>query len=239
MAVPSVSTAQSAIAANPAARPTAASTIDGPAKPAFWLRFDPSRPFLADLRDAPDGLKKALGLGDFAWLPEAHEFAAVPGVNGVWSEPGWSPEETLVRGKPALSDEEREAGLVLLDPWTEVPSEFCPPGVNGGSLLRVLPVKNGAHYHTPWGGLRVVDPRQPAVPVSHPALRACWIASLVKAGKIQPASEFSVQGRRAELDSLFNTTRSKSYADAGLKAEKLSGIEARIAQAKAEVYRGQ
>jgi hypothetical protein len=41
------------------------------------------------------------------------------------------------------------------------------------------------------------------------------------------------------LDSLYSTTRSKSYADAGLKAEKLSAIETRIAQAKAEVYRGQ
>jgi hypothetical protein len=47
-----------------------------------------------------------------------------------------------------------------------------------------------------------------------------------------------VQGRRAELDSLFNTTRAKSYADAGLKAEKLALVEARITQAQAEVYRG-
>lgn len=237
MPIPNTPTS-SVIAAPPASRPTAASTIDGPTKPAFWIRIDPSRVFLADLTTAPEDLKKNLGLGDYAWLPEAHEFPAVAGVNGVWAESGWTPEEMLVRGKPAMSDEEREAGLILLDPWIEVGLEYCPASVPPGPLLRVLSVKGGSHYHTPWSGLRVVDPRQPAIPVFHPELRACWIASLVKTGKIQPASEFSVQAKRAELKSLLDSTRAKSYADAGLKKEKVDSVSDRIKAASAEVYRG-
>ena len=49
--------------------------------------------------------------------------------------------------------------------------------------------RGGRYYHSVWGGLRVTDPRQPAMPIHDSALQACWVASMVRAGEFLPALE--------------------------------------------------
>ena len=134
----------------PSERPETASTIIARVKPAFRLRFDPRQVDFYDLANVPKAALQKAGLeAKVYWLPRPYEMPAVPGVNGVWNDvdAGWKTEDILAKGYPNLTEEERAAGLVLLDAWEEIPAEFCPPGVSAGPVLRYRGVRGGRHYH--------------------------------------------------------------------------------------------
>lgn len=205
MPVPS----QSQILSRPVDRPETAVAVMGRVKPAFRIRLDPRQVDCFDLRKAPKAALEKAGIEPgFYWLPRPYEMPASPGVNGVWCDvdAGWKTEDVLVKGYPALTDDERAAGVALLDAWEDVPGEFCPPKVAGGPLLRFVAVRGGRHYHSPFGGLNVVDPRQEAEEVHDLALQGCWIAWLISQGKVGPASRTQVASyindARKRLDNL-------------------------------------
>jgi len=176
----------------PSERPETASAVMGRIKPAFRVRTDPRQVDCYDLRKAPAiALEKAGLKPGVYWLPRPYEMPAAPGVNGVWCDvdAGWKTEDILTKGYPTLTDEERAAGVVLLDAWEDVPAEFCPKGASAGPLLRYVPVKGGRYYHTPFGGLQVLDPRSDASEIHDRTLQGCWLAWMIQQGKIAPGSQ--------------------------------------------------
>lgn len=213
MAVPS----QSHTLSHPSERPETASAVMGRVKPAFRVRTDPRQVDYFDLRKAPEAALKKAGIEPgIYWLPRPYEMPAMPGVNGVWSDvdAGWKTEDILVKGYPTLTEEERAAGVVLMDAWETVPQEFCPAGVQAGPMLRYAAVRGGRHYHTPFGGLQVLDPRSDAKEIHDRVLQGCWLAWAIKQGKIAPASENQVamaisdaRGRLAQLSALPGVTK--------------------------------
>lgn len=189
--------ATSSIVSRPVDRPATASTLKARTKPAFRLRFDGRMVDCYDVSKAPAAALKAAGLEPgFVWLPRPYEFPAVAGVNGVWCDVdgGWKTEDILAKGYPALTDEERESGVTLLDAWVEVPKAFTPEGQDPGPVLRVDAVQGGYNYHTPWTVLHVHDRRQDAREIHDSALQACWIAWMVREGHITAAYPATVQG---------------------------------------------
>ena len=187
----------------PSERPETASTIIARVKPAFRLRFDPRQVDFYDLANVPKAALQKAGLeAKVYWLPRPYEMPAVPGVNGVWNDvdAGWKTEDILAKGYPNLTEEERAAGLVLLDAWEEIPAEFCPPGVSAGPVLRYRGVRGGRHYHTVWGGLNVVDPREDAQEVHDRALQAAWIGWCVKNGRLPAASQNQVNAAISDAE---------------------------------------
>jgi hypothetical protein len=164
----------------------------GRIKDAFRVRLDPRQIDYYDLRKASEAALKKAGIEPgIYWLPRPYEMPAKPGVNGVWCDvdAGWKTEDILTKGYPTLTDEERAAGVVLLDAWDEVPAEFCPAKVPPGPLLRYVAVRGGRYYHTPFGGLRVTDPRSDAVETHDRVLQGCWLAWMIAQGKAASASE--------------------------------------------------
>jgi hypothetical protein len=219
---------QSSVISAPLARPESAATIDGPVKAPFRMKFDPQRVELVDLTNAPKGAMEKMGLkpGHY-WLPQAYEMPGTAGVNGVFTDAGWTTEQMLVDGWPQPTAEEVAAGVRILDAWHEVPGEFCPPGVPAGSVLRRIPVRGGLHYHSPFGGLKVVDPRAPAEPVYHKAHAGAWVASLVLAGVAPSASEHTVNQQIADIVRTANNVAAKPYQDAGMKAAAIKTAQDR------------
>ena len=172
MPVPS----ESQTLSRPVDRPETASAVTGRIKPAFRIRLDPRQVDCYDLRKAPKAaLEKAGVNAGLYWLPRPYEMPAAPGVNGVWCDvdAGWKTEDILTKGYPTLTEDERAAGVVLLDAWEEVPADFCPSGVSAGPMLRYVAVKGGRYYHTPFGGLRVLDPRSDATEIHDRVLQGC------------------------------------------------------------------
>lgn len=193
MSIPSASQTLS----RPSERPETAASVLGRVKPAFRIRLDPRQVDSYDLRNAPATALQKAGLEPgMYWLPRPYEMPAVAGVNGVWCDvdAGWKTEDVLTKGYPTLTDDERSAGVTLLDAWEDVPQEFCPANVSAGPMLRYVAVKGGGrYYHAPFGGLRVTDPRQDATEFHDLGLQGCWLAWMVRQGKAPPASELQVQ----------------------------------------------
>jgi hypothetical protein len=230
MSVPTAS--NSSILGRPAERPAGAATVQARNKPAFRVRLDPRQIDYYDLREAPAGALKKAGIeAGVYWLPRPYEMPAVPGVNGVWCDvdAGWTIADVLAKGYPAPTEEERAAGMQILDAWVDVPREFCPPDVQPGAYLRSVALRGGgAYYHGPFSGLKVEDPREDAREEHDRVRQGCWLAWLIRTKQAAPASAAQAAGYLARQEARvaqLSETHGVTEADVSLtKARALLGL---------------
>lgn len=239
--MPVPSQGQPSIAPSPVTRPEGMSLVFAKPSPAFRVFFQPGSVELFDLSGAPPALLEKLGLepGRY-WLPTLEQHFAVPGANGVVGDPTWKTEDILQRGyRDAFTAEAREAGFVLLDAYIEIPAEFLPAGVAPGPILRRQACQyqgeTGWRYMLPWETLRASGANRPAKCQIDRALMGCWIASLVIAGTIQPASEAIVNERQATLEDRIVRYQSQTTMAPEIRAEKIEGAKAVVKAADAPV----
>jgi len=162
--------------------------------------------------------------GDY-WLPTATPKPIVAGAGGIEMAPASRPASAQTeRGQYSAREMlgTKELGETWIrpdEPAGLVSAEFLPKGVAPGSYRRsMLAVATGMtepvrHHLTAWDSYEVIVPSRPAVHTFDRDNYHLWIASLVLAGKIEPANARLCQQRAAQLAGRVARVKALPLAD--------------------------